>query len=57
MEKPKFTRKPSKKDLKEGNKVKFESTVKGQPSPDVEWFKNEVKIEPTDRIKIDTKEV
>ena len=38
-------------------KVKFEATVKGTPKPEVSWFKNEIKLEPTDRITIDTKEV
>ena len=31
--------------------------MKGTPKPEVSWFKNEVKLEPTDRITIDTKEV
>ena len=57
MEKPKFTKKPANKDAKEGTKVKFEATVKGQPTPEVEWFRNEIRIEPTDRIKMDSKEV
>ena len=57
MEAPKFTQKPAKKDLKEGTKVKFDATVKAKPLPEVTWFRNEVKLEPTERINIVTKEV
>ena len=57
VEPTKITQKPINKDVKEGTKVKFEATVKGTPKPEVSWFKNEVKLEPTDRITIDTKEV
>ena len=57
LEPTKIVQKPANKDVKEGTKVKFESTVKGKPLPEVSWFKNEVKLEPTDRITIDTKEV
>ena len=45
------------KDVKEGTKVKFDATVKGKPLPEITWCKNEEKLEPTDKIKIDTKEV
>lgn len=57
LEPAKITQKPVNKDVKEGTKVKFEATVKGQPAPEVEWFRNEIKIEPTDRIKMDKKQV
>ncbi len=57
IEPAKIVQKPANKDVKEQTKVKFEATVKGQPKPEIEWFKNEVKIEPTDRIKMETKEV
>ena len=54
---PKFTQKPAKKDVKEGTKVKFDATVKGKPLPEVTWYRNEVKLEPTERVNIVTKEV
>ena len=57
MEPTKIVQKPMNKDVKEGTKVKFDATVKGKPVPEVTWFKNEEKLEPTDKLKIDTKEV
>ena len=57
MEHTKIVQKPMNKDVKEGTKVKFDATVKGKPLPEISWFKNEEKLEPTDKVKIDTKEV
>ncbi len=57
MEPAKIVQKPMNKDVKEGTKVKLDATVKGKPVPEVSWFKNEVKLEPTDTVKIQTKEV
>ena len=57
MEPTKIVQKPMNKDVKEGTKVKFDATVKGKPLPEISWFKNEVKLEPTDKVKIDSKEV
>ena len=57
MEPTKIVQKPMNKDVKEGTKVKFDATVKGKPLPEISWFKNEEKLEPTDKVKIDTKEV
>lgn len=57
MEPTKIVQKPMNKDVKEGTKVKFDATVKGKPLPEISWFKNEEKLEPTDKLKIDTKEV
>ncbi len=57
MEPAKITQKPTNKDVKEGTKVKFDATIKGKPKPEISWYKEEVKIEPTDRIKIESKEV
>ncbi len=57
MEPAKITQKPMNKDVKEGVKVKFDAVVKGKPKPEITWYKEEVKIEPTDRIKTDSKEV
>ena len=45
------------KDVKEGTKVTFDATIKGTPKPEITWYKEEIKLEPTDRIKIDSKEV
>ena len=57
MEPTKIVQKPLNKDVKKGTKVKFDATVKGKPLPEITWFKNEEKLEPTDKLKIDTKEV
>ena len=52
-----FTKKPSNKDIKEGDSATFEATVKGKPLPEVTWFKSEEKIEPSERIVITCEEV
>ena len=57
MEPAKIVQKPMNKDVKEAAKVKLDATVKGKPKPEVEWFKNDAKLEPTDKLKIETKEV
>jgi hypothetical protein len=61
MEPPKFTQKPMNKDLKEGAKAVFAATAKGKPAPEITWYRGEVedanKIEPGERMKIETKEV
>ena len=57
LEAPKFTQKPVNKDVKEGAKVKFDAIVKGKPLPEITWYKNEILLEPTERIQIITKEV
>ena len=57
LEAPKFVQKPVNKDVKEGAKVKFDAIVKGKPLPEITWYKNEIKLEPTERFQIITKEV
>ena len=57
MEVPKFTVKLTNCDAKEGTTAKMNCTAKGKPRPEITWFKGEEPLEPTDRLKIDTKDL
>ena len=54
LEPPVFTRQLTKKDVREGQRVKFDAQVKGNPMPEIEWFRNDEKLEMTDRLRWDT---
>lgn len=47
---PKFIKKPNNIETLEYEDIKFETMVSGKPTPTCEWFKGEVKLEPSDRI-------
>ena len=37
LEPPVFTRKPEDKEVREGQRARFDCTVKGQPLPEITW--------------------
>ncbi len=47
---PKFIKKPNNVETLEYEDIKFETMVSGKPTPTCEWFKGEMKLEPSDRI-------
>jgi hypothetical protein len=49
-EMPKFLRKPQPFECMEHDEVQFQTTVIGKPQPTVEWYRGELKLEPSDRI-------
>ena len=53
---PKFITTIQPEETKEGATVRFECNVKGEPSPDIEWYKDNQYVEQSDRVKIDTKD-
>ena len=41
-------------EVEEGSSAKIECQISGQPTPNVEWFKDSVKVKETKRIKLET---
>ncbi|CAF0846330.1 unnamed protein product [Brachionus calyciflorus] len=48
---PRITVKPSLKQLDNGNKLEFNCEIEANPKPDIKWFKENVQINETERIK------
>ena len=52
-EPPVFLKKIGDCDIFDGMTAKFTACATGYPEPDVEWFKNDQKLFPSDRINLD----
>ena len=48
---PRITVKPSLKQLDNGNKLEFHCEIEANPKPEIKWFKENVQISDSDRIK------
>jgi hypothetical protein len=48
---PRITAKPSLKQEDNGNKLLFQCEVEASPKPDIKWFKENVHLTDSDRIK------
>ena len=53
---PKFVETPQSVEAKEGTLVKFQCRVKGEPYPDIEWYKENKFLEESDRVKFENKD-
>ena len=47
---PKFITKPKNIDTMEHEDIRFETEISGAPSPTVEWYTGDTKLEPSDHI-------
>lgn len=53
-EAPSFLKKIGGIEIYQGMKAKFTACAQGTPEPDSEWYKDDVKLVPSERVKIDT---
>lgn len=54
MEPPSFLKKIGDTELYKGMTAKFTACITGYPEPKVEWFRNNNKLYPSERIKMET---
>ncbi len=47
---PKFIKKPENVECMEFDDVRFETTISGKPEPTVEWYRGDVKYEPSENV-------
>ena len=48
-----FTETPQPSELKEGADVKFTCRTKGEPKPDIEWYKDDILLDQDDRVTVE----
>lgn len=53
---PSFTKKPKLRQEDDGNKLIFDCQLSASPQPDIEWYRSDVKVTESRRIKITVKQ-
>lgn len=53
---PSFTKKPKLRQEDDGNKLIFDCQLSASPQPDIEWYRGDVKVTESRRIKITVKQ-
>ena len=54
---PEITRKPTNKEVKEGQRARYDVTVTGLPKPELTWYLNDTELTPGGRVSFESRDV